>query len=81
MDFFPTFMKLLDIELPNIILDGENILPLLYGNKIEERPLFWHFPIYLQAYDKEKDEGRGPIVQNTTRFHSIIRKLEIAPLL
>lgn len=61
LDFFPTFMKLLDIELPNIILDGENILPLLDGNKIEERPLFWHFPIYLQAYDKERDEGRDPL--------------------
>ncbi|MBG7630041.1 MAG: sulfatase [Bacteroidetes bacterium] len=61
MDFFPTFMKILNIELPNKVLDGQDIMPLLKGKTIEERPLFWHFPIYLQAYSMTKDDGRDPL--------------------
>ncbi len=26
-----------------------------------DRPLFWHFPIYLQAYDTLRDDGRDPL--------------------
>ena len=61
MDFFPTFMNILNINLPDKILDGKNILPLLKGDKIKERPLFWHFPIYLQAYRPAEDDGRDPL--------------------
>lgn len=61
MDFFPTFMEILDVKLPNKILDGKSLLPLLKGNKIEDRPLFWHFPIYLGSYDQSKDDGRDPL--------------------
>ncbi|SHI57874.1 Arylsulfatase A [Arenibacter nanhaiticus] len=61
LDFFPTFMEILEVDLPNKILDGISILPLLKGNKIEERPLFWHFPIYLEAYNESKDDGRDPL--------------------
>ncbi len=61
LDFFPTFMNILDIDLPKKILDGENILPLLKGSKIKTRPLFWHFPIYLQAYNQVRDDGRDPL--------------------
>lgn len=61
MDFFPTFMEILDVHLPNKILDGKSLLPLLKGNKIVDRPLFWHFPIYLGSYDEAKDDGRDPL--------------------
>ncbi len=61
LDFFPTFMELLDIELKNKTLDGISLWPLLKGGSIKERPLFWHFPIYLQAYNQEKDDGRDPL--------------------
>ena len=61
LDFFPTFMKILNINLPNKTLDGQNILPLLAGEKIKNRPLYWHFPIYLGAYDQKNDDGRDPI--------------------
>lgn len=71
MDFFPTFMDILDIDLPEKILDGKNILPLLKGDKINERPLFWHFPIYLQAYKPTKDDGRDPLFR--TRPGSTVR--------
>ncbi len=46
-DFYPTFLAaagLLPDTRPGI--DGANILPLLEGGKIPERPLFWHYPHY-----------------------------------
>jgi len=71
MDFFPTFMNILGIELPNLVLDGENILPLLEGGKIKDRPLFWHFPVYLGAYKQGIDDGRDALFR--TRPGSSIR--------
>jgi arylsulfatase A-like enzyme len=54
-------------------LDGISLLPLLIESKtIEERALFWHFPIYLQAVNKKKDEARDPLFR--TRPGSVIRK-------
>lgn len=49
LDFFPTFMEVAGIEKPtDKILDGQSILPILTGKgNWPERPLFWHFPIYL----------------------------------
>ncbi len=61
MDLFPTFMKMLNVKLPDKILDGVDIMPLLKGKKIEERALYWHFPIYLQAYSLKEDDGRDPL--------------------
>ncbi|WP_242203586.1 sulfatase [Aestuariivivens insulae] len=61
MDFFPTFMEMAQVSLPEKVLDGASILPLLKGASIKERPLFWHFPIYLQAYDPNEDDGRDPL--------------------
>lgn len=61
MDFFPTFQHILRVELEGKTLDGVNILPLLTGKKIEDRPLFWHFPIYLQAYNTQEDDGKDPL--------------------
>jgi arylsulfatase A-like enzyme len=61
MDFFPTFMEIVDVQLPGKVLDGRSILPLLKGESLENKPLFWHFPIYLQAYNTEKDDGRDPL--------------------
>ena len=37
-----------------------------------ERPLFWHFPIYLQAYNVKDNENRDPLFR--TRPGSVIRK-------
>jgi arylsulfatase A-like enzyme len=61
MDFFPTFMSIIGVQLNDKLLDGQDILPLLKGENIEERPLYWHFPIYLQAYSVEKDDGKDPL--------------------
>jgi len=47
MDFYPTLVKLAQGQMPaNTIFDGVDITPLLNGNKIEDRELFWHFPAY-----------------------------------
>lgn len=70
LDFYPTFMDILDIEIPNKILDGVSILPLLQGATIENRDLFFHFPIYLQAYNGAKDDARDPLFR--TRPGSVI---------
>ncbi|HDZ15219.1 hypothetical protein LCGC14_0901280 [marine sediment metagenome] len=61
IDFFPTFKEVLGIELTEITLDGNSILPILKGDTIQSKPIFWHFPIYLQSYDEAKDDGRDPL--------------------
>ena len=75
IDFYPTLMEIADIKLPeNIQLDGQSILPLLRNteNFNTDRPLYWHFPIYLQAVNKQKDDGRDPLFR--TRPGSVILK-------
>lgn len=73
LDFYPTFLEVVGIKKPaNKILDGKSILPVLTGkDTLEERPLFWHFPIYLQAYLKEGDPTQDPLFR--TRPGSSIR--------
>jgi arylsulfatase A-like enzyme len=70
MDFYPTFLDII-AKSKDKNLDGQSILPVLLGKKIKERPLFWHFPIYLQAYDPQTDEGRDPYFR--TRPGSVMR--------
>lgn len=47
IDFFATFLDVANIDWKaEKQLDGVSLLPLIEGEKIEERPLFWHFPHY-----------------------------------
>jgi arylsulfatase A-like enzyme len=72
LDFFPTFRDILGVNVEKD-LDGESLLPVLSGKPVKnERPLFWHFPIYLQAYNPNDDDGRDPLFR--TRPGSAIRK-------
>lgn len=73
LDFFPTFLEVAGIEKPSDkILDGQSILPILTGKaNWPERPLFWHFPIYLEAYLEEGDQTQDPLFR--TRPGSAIR--------
>ncbi len=72
LDFYPTFQGILNIPSPHQQpQDGINILPLLQGEEIAERPLYWHFPIYLQAYNPKEDKGRDPLFR--TRPGSVVR--------
>lgn len=46
-DFYPTILDLLGMELrPDDHTDGVSLLPLLKGEKIEDRSLIWHYPHY-----------------------------------
>jgi arylsulfatase A-like enzyme len=73
LDFFPTLLEVAGIEKPaDKILDGQSILPILTGKgNWPERPLFWHFPIYLEAYLEEGDQTQDQLFR--TRPGSAIR--------
>ena len=46
-DFYPTFLELSGLSQRNdLVLDGRSMVPLLRGENMPERPLFWHFPHY-----------------------------------
>ncbi len=52
LDFYPTFVELAGAKkTQNHTIDGKSLVPLLTetGN-FDERPLFWHFPAYLQSW-------------------------------
>lgn len=76
LDLFPTLAAVIQADLPSDkVLDGENLLPLLTEltdkTPRKKRALFWHFPIYLQASQKNNRETRDP--QFRTRPGSVIR--------
>ncbi len=45
MDFAPTILDACGLK-PDGPLDGTSVLPLLKGEKLAERTLYWHFPHY-----------------------------------
>ena len=71
LDFFPTFQEILGVELEGRKLDGTDLSPLFKGETIEERPLVWHFPIYLQHYMGAVDQAPDPLFR--TRPGSVLR--------
>ena len=73
LDFFPTLIKIAGMEKPaDKHLDGQSLLPLLTGSDtIEKRPLFWHFPVYLETYLEERDPTQDPLFR--TRPGSAVR--------
>ena len=72
LDIYPTLLDVAGIEAPaDLMLDGKSLYQVLTKNKtFEIRPLFWHFPIYLQAVAKE-NENRDPKFR--TRPGSVVR--------
>jgi arylsulfatase A-like enzyme len=42
LDFFPTFLELAGISGYQGVLDGDSLVPLLHGEPMKERALFWH---------------------------------------
>ncbi len=71
IDFFPTFLELAGVKVPDgKILDGESIVPLMKGGtSLNREAIFWHFPAYLDGGDSE---SREPIFR--TRPVSVMRK-------
>ncbi len=70
LDFYPTCMELVDAEMPDKVLDGLSILPVLKGGTLPNRSLYFHFPIYLQAYAGVNDDARDSLFR--TRPGSVI---------
>jgi len=74
IDFYPSMLEVAGITEPlEKDLDGLSILPLLLGNTEFEsaRPVFWHFPVYLQSTNVEFEDGRDPYFR--TRPGSAVR--------
>jgi len=63
LDFYPTLMEIANISYENNqIQDGLSLTPLLFDlGSINERALYWHFPIYLEAQNGYNEfTGRDP---------------------
>lgn len=47
IDWYPTLLELAEVEMPaEQAVDGVSLVPVLKGQSIAERPLFWHYPHY-----------------------------------
>ena len=72
IDLFPTILAYAEINRKQLVLDGISLKPLLEEKvKKMDRPLFWHFPIYLQAYNVHGNENRDSLFR--TRPGSVVR--------
>jgi len=64
IDFYPTILEMAAVQRPSgHILDGQSIVGLLNtknskfeirNSKFEKRSIFWHFPAYLEPYNKQQ---------------------------
>ena len=70
LDFYATLQKIVAPPKKAAQLDGVDLSPIFMGKPPAERDLYFHFPIYLQAYSKENDDGRDPLFR--TRPGSVI---------
>ncbi len=70
LDIYPTLLEITQANTAGKMLDGNSILPVLKGKTIAQRPLYFHFPIYLQAYSEQSDQGRDPLFR--TRPGSVL---------
>lgn len=74
IDFYPTLLEISNTKITsNQRLDGQSLTPILFNKgTFKKRPLFWHFPIYLQAEKGyNKNTGRDPYFR--TRPGSTLR--------
>lgn len=72
MDIFPTILHYTGIEAKDLNLDGKDISRILEEQEsVLDRPLFWHFPVYLGAFQKHDNENRDSLFR--TRPGSAVR--------
>jgi arylsulfatase A-like enzyme len=59
LDFFPTLLEVAGIEkTAGKQLDGISLLPVMKcTGAIKERPLYWHFPVYLEGGNRETQDS------------------------
>ncbi|WP_148232042.1 sulfatase [Maribacter sp. HTCC2170] len=73
LDLFPSIVEAAGISYNETSLDGNSLLPILKQESTKlKRPLFWHFPIYLEAYNQNDNENRDSLFR--TRPGSVIRE-------
>lgn len=74
LDFYPTIMEITKtVAQKDQILDGVSLAPVFFKEKeLKKRPLFWHFPIYLEARRNSK-ELTGRDILFRTRPGSVMR--------
>ncbi len=73
LDIFPTLLDYAGIEASTLGLDGHSLKAVLEAEKEHiERALYWHFPIYLEAYNVNDNENRDSLFR--TRPGSVVRK-------
>ena len=70
LDFFPTILDVIKNDLKPNNLDGTSLKNHITNSTKIDRDLFFHFPIYLEAYSKSEDQGRDPLFR--TRPGSVI---------
>ncbi|MBC9797177.1 sulfatase [Sinomicrobium weinanense] len=61
LDFYPTIQEIVGPQQKAPHLDGLSLVSQFKDTTRVNRDLFFHFPVYLQAYDKTKDDGRDPL--------------------
>ena len=72
VDLYPTLLAIAGVPVTGQPRDGRDLTPLWRGESttLGPRPLFWHFPAYLQSY-KVVDEQRDVLFR--TRPCSVVR--------
>lgn len=71
LDIFPTLLEFAEINNDQLKLDGTNLSPILKEKSDKlDRPLYWHFPIYLEAYHVHDNENRDSLFR--TRPGSVV---------
>jgi arylsulfatase A-like enzyme len=60
IDFYPTFLEIAGSSKPaGHILDGVSLVPLLTRREnLKRKAVFWHFPAYLEPYNKKQEPWR-----------------------
>jgi arylsulfatase A-like enzyme len=65
IDFYPTLLELAKVKKPdNMILDGQSLVTLWKkgaDSSLNSRPLYWHFPGYLEANRKKGTWRTSPV--------------------
>ena len=63
LDFLPTFCQLAEIDLPDVTLDGTNMLPALKGEPIQrEKPLLWAYFNSLNKHQVAMRDGKYKVL-------------------